>query len=47
MVLGGWDCLLSLIGEDDGVRQVVVNGVSMRLAKVVAVARLVHLMTSS
>ena len=40
MVLAGWDCLLDLIG-DDGVQQLVVNGVSLRLAKVVAVARLV------
>ena len=46
MVLTGWDCLLGLIGDDGGVQQVVVNGESLRLAKVVAVARLVHLMTS-
>ena len=46
MVLTGWDCLLGLIGDDGGVQQVVVNGESLRLAKVVAVARSVHLMSS-
>lgn len=38
MVLAGWDCLLDLINEDG--TEVVVRGESLRLAKVVAVARL-------
>lgn len=37
VVLAGWDCLLDLV--HGGSAEVVVNGESLRLAKVVAVAR--------
>lgn len=37
VVLAGWDCLLDLV--HCGSAEVVVNGESLRLAKVVAVAR--------
>ena len=37
MVLAGWDCLLDLIQDND--IKVLVDGKSLRLAKVVAVAR--------
>ena len=43
VVLAGWDCLLDLV--HGGSAEVVVNGESLRLAKVVAVARLVILIS--
>lgn len=43
VVLAGWDCLLDLVHGSSA--EVVVNGESLRLAKVVAVARLVILIS--